>query len=427
MIIDAPSIAEDLNQNCHCISVDPAALTQALETGPLTAGLYEQIVSDRPHLFSGYPVFVAGEHIEQMQATVGAVEALAALPAFQDHALAAAPTIARVNRGARGVYYGYDFHLGADGPQLIEINTNAGGALLNDALTRAGRVCCAEVDAVVATVEASEDAVAANVEMFRAEWRHERGDAPLQRIAIVDEDPLKQYLYPEFLMFREMFERAGIQAEIADIRELTFDGKTLACGGRPIDLVYNRSTDFYFTSEHSSTLRKAWESGAVVVTPTPRNYALYADKRHLELFSNSERLAELGLGEHERRVLEQSVPRTVIVNDENVDQLWEDRREWFFKPLGGYGGKAAYRGDKITRKVWGQVERRPYVAQQLVVPSRRTIKIDDIEVPLKLDLRCYVYDGRIHRIAARLYNGQTTNFRTVGGGFAPVYSERTRA
>jgi hypothetical protein len=25
-------------------------------------------------------------------------------------------------------------------------------------------------------------------------------------------------------------------------------------------------------------------------------------------------------------------------------------------------------------------------------------------------------------IAARLYQGQTTNFRTPGGGFAPVYS-----
>jgi hypothetical protein len=24
-------------------------------------------------------------------------------------------------------------------------------------------------------------------------------------------------------------------------------------------------------------------------------------------------------------------------------------------------------------------------------------------------------------IAARLYQGQTTNFRTIGGGFAPVY------
>jgi hypothetical protein len=27
-------------------------------------------------------------------------------------------------------------------------------------------------------------------------------------------------------------------------------------------------------------------------------------------------------------------------------------------------------------------------------------------------------------VAARLYQGQTTNFRTAGGGFAPVFTER---
>jgi hypothetical protein len=31
-----------------------------------------------------------------------------------------------------------------------------------------------------------------------------------------------------------------------------------------------------------------------------------------------------------------------------------------------------------------------------------------------------VYRGRVQLISARLYQGQTTNFRTPGGGFAPV-------
>jgi signal transduction histidine kinase len=33
----------------------------------------------------------------------------------------------------------------------------------------------------------------------------------------------------------------------------------------------------------------------------------------------------------------------------------------------------------------------------------------------------YVCDGQVQSLAARLYSGQTTNFRTPGGGFAPVY------
>ena len=41
---------------------------------------------------------------------------------------------------------------------------------------------------------------------------------------------------------------------------------------------------------------------------------------------------------------------------------------------------------------------------------------------LKLDLRNYVYHGRVQLVSARLYQGQTTNFRTPGGGFAAVFS-----
>jgi hypothetical protein len=39
---------------------------------------------------------------------------------------------------------------------------------------------------------------------------------------------------------------------------------------------------------------------------------------------------------------------------------------------------------------------------------------------MKVDVRNYVYAGAVQLIAARLYQGQTTNFRTEGGGFAPV-------
>ena len=39
----------------------------------------------------------------------------------------------------------------------------------------------------------------------------------------------------------------------------------------------------------------------------------------------------------------------------------------------------------------------------------------------KLDVRNYVYDGVTQLMTARLFQGQTTNFRTAGGGFAPVY------
>ena len=39
---------------------------------------------------------------------------------------------------------------------------------------------------------------------------------------------------------------------------------------------------------------------------------------------------------------------------------------------------------------------------------------------LKVDVRLYTYKGAVLLAAARLYQGQTTNFRTPGGGFAPL-------
>jgi hypothetical protein len=49
------------------------------------------------------------------------------------------------------------------------------------------------------------------------------------------------------------------------------------------------------------------------------------------------------------------------------------------------------------------------------------IKVDDAAQSRKLDVRLYTYDGRVLLAAARLYQGQTTNFQTPGGGFAPVF------
>jgi hypothetical protein len=92
----------------------------------------------------------------------------------------------------------------------------------------------------------------------------------------------------------------------------------------------------------------------------------------------------------------------------------------FFKPATGYGAKAAYRGDKITKRVFDEVLAGDYVAQALVPPSQRTLQVGETPVDLKIDLRNYVYAAHVQLIAARLWAGQTTNFRTPGGGFAPV-------
>ena len=118
-----------------------------------------------------------------------------------------------------------------------------------------------------------------------------------------------------------------------------------------------------------------------------------------------------------------AIPHTGIMTDANRDALWAKRRTLFFKPAAGYGSKAAYRGEKLTRRVWEEMAQGTYVAQALVAPSERHLAGAPAPTALKADVRNYAYAGVVKLVAARLYQGQTTNFRTPGGGFAPVFIE----
>lgn len=158
--------------------------------------------------------------------------------------------------------------------------------------------------------------------------------------------------------------------------------------------------------------------GNVALSPHPRAHALWADKRNLTLLSQPTFLAGTGLASAQRVLIATVVPQTELLTADNREHLWATRRQWFFKPAAGFGSRASYRGDKLTHKTWEQMASQPYVAQAIVPPSQRYTAPD--APPLKVDLRCYAYQGNALLFAARLYQGQTTNFRTPGGGFAPV-------
>ncbi|MGZ8291181.1 MAG: hypothetical protein ACXW2U_19450 [Telluria sp.] len=410
-----------LNDSCLCPGPDQAALAYVLDAATGDAAVSAMIAERCPHLFAAQPVFVSAANAARMAQLVEAIESVIALPSYRDAVLEDAPAIARHDPGARGVFFGYDFHVGAGGVALIEINTNAGGALLNAALARSQQPCTAIAGVAPGAVRALqfEHEVVA---MFREEWRLGGNDGPLRSVAIVDADPESQYLYPEFLLFRKLLQQHGIAAAIADPSELRWDGARLLHGDAPVDLVYNRLTDFMLEAPSSAALRAAYLARAAVVTPHPRAHALYADKRNLAILSDAARLEALGVPAATRAVLLAGIPHTELVHPVDAERLWSKRRQHFFKPAGGFGGRAAYRGDKLTRRVWDDIIKGGYVAQALVAPSERTIALPGGPARLKFDVRSYCYDGKVQWNAARVYQGQTTNMRTPGGGFAAVYS-----
>ncbi|MBS9405329.1 hypothetical protein KG088_17070 [Halomonas sp. TRM85114] len=368
------------------------------------------------HFFSSVAVFVPPHDLDQMRAVVHALEAAAALPAYRRRVLSWAPQSAQFNPGPVGAFMGYDFHLGEEGPRLIEINTNAGGAFLNAMLARAQLPCCGDSTHVAG----AEDFDAAVTAQFESEWQAQRGSGRPERIAIVDDQPTGQYLYPEFRLAQQSLRSNGIDVLVLSPADLQYESETLYGGSKRIDLVYNRLVDFGLDEPEHAALRSAWLEGGAVITPNPHAHALLADKRNLSVLSDFETLSGWGLSPENAELLRSGIPRTVQVTADNADALWKRRREWFFKPASGHGSKGVYRGSKLTKSTFSRILESDYIAQAYVPPSERLVLVDGEREMLKVDVRLYTYRGALLLAAARVYRGQTTNFRTPGGGFAPV-------
>ncbi len=404
------SAAQRLNADSHAGKISHVALQQAMRERGDT---WHSLVTERcPHLFADVAVFITPEQMRQMRDVIAAVERVVWGREWVVGGGKWKPP------AAKGVFFGYDFHLNADGTHLIEINTNAGGGFLNAFLLDSQRDT--EMPGKPVAVENTEQAF---LNMFLNEWRLARGDAALKTIAIVDEQPQEQFLYPEFLLAQALFERAGIAVHIVAPSSLraSHDGLYVDSPGgtEKIDLVYNRLTDF--SLQHHPALRQAYVLGQVVLTPHPHAYAQYADKHNLARLTNVQSLRLLGAGEADITTLQSGIPDTVVVQPDMDLALWSERKQWFFKPVSGYGGKGAYRGANVTRRVFGEIMQGGYVAQKFFAPGGRVVSVNGTETTeFKYDLRCYVYEGQIQLVAARLYRGQTTNFRTPGGGFALV-------
>jgi hypothetical protein len=406
VVDDIVARVASLNADANSSKLDRMALDTAIRSRGTK--FQEAISVGHDYLFADVALFVTAAQVEQMRAVIAAVERVVKLPGWMGNSPAQTDGL--------GVFYGYDFHLNAQGEHLIEINTNAGGGFLNALLIGSQREVIMPGE-VVAIKNLEQNFLA----MFRNEWRMAHGDAPLKTIVIVDEQPEAQYLYPEFLLAKEMFERNGIVTFIADASTLQARDDGLYLNGEKIDLVYNRLTDF--SMRQYPALLQASLDGRVVLTPNPMHYARYADKRNLARLSDADGLRALGASEADIATLQAGVPHTLEVRPEMEAGLWVKRRELFFKPNAGYGSKGAYRGDKLTKRVFGEILQGDYVAQKLAPPGERIVCTEAGEMQsLKYDVRCYVYDGQIQLVAARLYQGQTTNFRTPGGGFALVRS-----
>ncbi len=366
---------------------------------------------------------IAVEHdvFETIRSTVAALYRIAHLPAYQARVDVGADALARHRPPNHAVFMGYDFHLTADGPRLIEVNTNAGGALLNGLHTAS--LCPPEpLSCVCAGLIPLDTMRERLLGTFRAEFAAARPGAPLTRVAIADDRPGQQFLRAEFALFREFFREVGILAEVCDVRALEWrPGAGLWLHGEPVDLVYLRDTDWLLEQPRSAALRAAYLADEMVATPSPREHHLLAHKARLELFSSEPVLRELGATPAEIALLADVVPETIALDTLGIDTAWRTRRGWVFKPGASHASRAVYRGDKISRRKLDEIAAiGGFVAQRRIEPG--ALEVATLEGPRRMnfDVRAYAYRNEILLLGARVYEGQVTNFRTAGGGFSAI-------
>ncbi|MCC5873106.1 MAG: hypothetical protein JJU22_11970 [Gammaproteobacteria bacterium] len=395
-----------LNAECFCLPLAPDALTAALGrrlpaadlhwAAPRLAGL----TAEQP-LF--LPAGLKADLLHRIRAIGTVLLALAAerqAPDFKPDAVLA---------GA--VFDSFDFHLTTAGPKLIEINTNAGGAFAQPLLLEA-------------LTDSSTDPGFAPEQCLIDAYVRLAVDRRLTRLAIVDSRPEAQPLYLDMRLAALALEARGIAVDILDVTTLRRESGRLLGPNGPIDMVYNRLTDFELETPDTEVLRAAWQQGEVVLAPNPDVYRTFADKQLLIALTDAAEVTRLAAAcDADAAAVLNTVPATEVLDAGNAERLWSQRRDYVFKPGSGYGSRGVYRGDKISRSKWREILDQRYLAQRFAEPSQRSqrsLRLAGGITPFKVDIRVWTHGIEPVFAAARLYAGQVMGFRSEGAGFAPI-------
>jgi len=364
----------------------------------LSHSMIEPLISDQ--LFSPFIIELPGSVLNQAQ---NFVRNLFQLRQRQEYvsALEADVTARRLtDPGNKSILMSYDFHLNDQGIlKLIEINTNASFLMLGDYLYRGQSLPQPVADFSLSEI----------IENIQTELRL-NGIAGEPTIVIIDDKPEEQKLYSEFLLYDQFFKAEGLKSSIADFRSIPPDS----------NFVYNRYTDFFLSAPESTELRKAFLDRQKCFSPNPFEYLLLADKQRMIDWWDTAFLQKAKASAQEIEAIQKHVPQAADVTKESAEELWQRKKQLFFKPKNAYGSKQTYRGEKISRKTFDAMLEEDFIAQDFIPAPELSFPTEQGPQSFKYDLRFFAYQGRVQSAVGRIYQGQVTNLKTPLGGFAAV-------
>lgn len=247
--------------------------------------------------------------------------------------------------------------------------------------------------------------------------------------------------WSEFEILKARFEKMGVAVELADPRDLQFDGKSLTAGGKKMDLVYRRvlMNDIVARPADSKALVDAVAANAVCMANHFRCkiphvkafFAVLTDERNDKLFSFDE-----------RALIRKHVPWTRIVADhrtshygtavELLDFIRRQRGNLVLKPSDEYGGSGVTLGWETSESDWDTVIEKAIASTegcwivQERIPIRREV-FPWIEPTgsltyrdMLVDFAPYLFRGKVCGFLTRLSATGLANV-TSGGGQVPAF------
>jgi uncharacterized circularly permuted ATP-grasp superfamily protein len=253
--------------------------------------------------------------------------------------------------------------------------------------------------------------------------------------------------WSEFEILKTRFEKMGVPVELADPRDLQFDGKQLTTNGRKIELVYRRvlMNDIVARAAESKALVDAVAANAVCMAnhfrckiPHVKTFfAVLTDERNDALFSFGE-----------RELIRKHVPWTRVVADvrtshhgepvELLALLRSERENLVLKPSDEYGGSGVTLGWESTEAEWDTAIEKAMEASegcwivQERIPVRREVfpwiqPDGGVEFrDMLVDFAPYLFRGKVSGFLTRLSATGLANV-TSGGGQIPAFRVHARS
>lgn len=262
------------------------------------------------------------------------------------------------------------------------------------------------------------------------------------RVAICDY--LENGVVDEFHVYADLFRQAGVECTVADVRELSFDGRVLKdADGKRIDAIWRRcvTNDVLEHWSGSQALIEATRAQKVALIGSFAGHIVHDKQLFHVLFKPQ---TQEFLTAEEIAFIERTVPMTAFLDrsEVNLEQIARNKDEWIIKPTDHYGADNVYAGSEVGQAQWEQLIERfadsragyPFIVQRYCKPFRTETLPPDagiLDVPdgaVESDPMLYnnmnglyLFDGHFQGVFSRLGPHPTISKQNDGMTAATIW------